>query len=93
MAKDENRLAKFDLYVDSQKNPTRSRGWTKVKSSDRSRDGAINVEWDGDAAVLVCRVVTRGGDPAPIVGDFVKYLLSHHFARIRMLTLVPEAGR
>jgi hypothetical protein len=93
VGKDEHRLAKFGLYVESQKSLTRRGGWTKVKSHDRSRDGAINVEWDGDARVMVCRVVTRGGDPASIVGDFVDYLLSYHFSRIRMLTLVPEAGR
>jgi hypothetical protein len=93
IAKDDRRLSKFELHVESQKNPTRARGWTKLKSLG-AKDGAINVDWDSDAKVLVCRVVTRGsGDPAPIVGDFVSYLLSHHFARFRMLTLVPEAGK
>ncbi|MEO5816471.1 MAG: hypothetical protein ABIT20_14455 [Gemmatimonadaceae bacterium] len=93
IAKDERRLKKFELYVESQKTQARARGWTKVKSLG-AKNGAINLDWDRDAMVLVCRVVTRGsGDPAPIVGDLVSYLLSHHFARFRMLTIVPEAGK
>ena len=92
IAKDDARLDKRGLYVESQKTIARSQGWSKIKSHEGSH-GAINIEWDGDTCCLVCRVVTRGGDPAAIVGDFVDYLLSRHFARIRMLTLVPAAGR
>jgi hypothetical protein len=92
IAKDGTRLSKFSLDVVSQKSPTRSRGWSKLKSLD-GKDGAINVEWDQDARVLICRVVTRGGNPAPIIADFVEYLMSRHFGRIRTLILVPAAGR
>ena len=92
IAKDDRRLSKFKMYVDRQKSPERSRGWAKVKSEAHDRDGAINIEWDGDASVLVCRVVTRGGDPAAIVGDFTHYLLAYHTGRIRSVYLVPKSG-
>jgi hypothetical protein len=92
VAKDDRHLKKFDLYVESQLNPARRDGWAKIKTLDDAH-GAINVEWDQDALVLVCRVITRGGDPAPIIGRFVGYLLSHHFARIRAMTVVPRTGR
>ena len=92
VAKDDRRLKKFGLYVESQLNPTRRDGWSKIKSLDDAH-GAINVEWDRDAVVLVCRVITRGGDPGPIICRFVDYLLSHHFGRIHTLTLVPKTDR
>ena len=92
IAKDGRRLEKFELSVHSQLNPARRDGWAKLKSADDAH-GAINMEWDRDALVLVCRVVTRGGDPAPIIGRFTSYLVTHHFARIRAMTLVPRTGR
>lgn len=54
--------------------------------------GAINVTWDPNSQVLKCRVVTCGGDPGPIVGDLLDYLLRHHARRIRSLTVIPRAG-
>jgi len=94
IAKDARSLVEFELYVESQKTQSRSRGWTKIKSNDRTRSGAINLEWDQDTKVLICRVVTRGSDmPTPLVGDLLNYLMARHYKRIRTLVLVPEAGK
>ena len=48
------------LKVTEQKRIGRSRGWTKVRSTEPTRHRAINLEWDADTNVLVSRVVTRG---------------------------------
>lgn len=93
ISKDDRGLSRYDLYVERSKKPERSRGWAKIKSLGQRRSGAINVEWDADASVMVCRVVTRGGDPALIVGDFLGFLLASYGKRIRSIHIIPEAGR
>lgn len=86
---DDDRLASWDLYVVEQLRPGRRRGWSKLRSVEPEVHGAINVQWDAAARVLVCRVVTRGTRPAPIVGDFVGYLLSRFRRRILAMSIVP----
>ena len=62
------------LKVTEQKRQGRSRGWTKVRSTEPARHGAINLEWDADTNILISRVVTRGrGKPNLIIGDFVDF--------------------
>lgn len=87
------RLRDFRLQVTKQHSPGRSPGWAKLHSSAAPpRPGAINVEWSPSAAILTCRIVTRGHRaPSPIVGDLVAYLASRHASRIRALTVIPRA--
>jgi hypothetical protein len=90
IAKDGRRLTDFDLTVSEQKRSTRARGWTKIHGTIPDRQGAINIVWDNDAHMLICRVVNRGaGRPAPIVGSFVEYLLQRFSRRIRVISVLP----
>jgi hypothetical protein len=79
------------LQVSEQKRPSHKHGWTKVHGTLPTRHGAINIEWDADASVLVFRVVTRGrGRPNLIIGDFVDYLLRRHRFRIMAINIIPR---
>lgn len=79
------------LTVVSSKRQNRSHGWTKVHSTEPDRRGAINLEWDSDTKVLICRVVTRGkGKPHLIIGDFMDYLLKRHSRRIEAINIIPR---
>ena len=90
VAKDGLRLSEYGFTVSEQKRSTRSSGWTKIHGTIAGLQGAINIEWDGDAHLLTCRIVNRGaGRPAPIVGAFVEYLLHRYSRRIRVLNILP----
>ena len=89
IGRDAKRLAAFGLQVSEQKRMSRSHGWSKLHSVRPERDGAINVHWDRAATALVCRIVTRTGDPGPITGDLVGYLMTRFRNRIEALTIVP----
>jgi hypothetical protein len=84
------KIGKYDLEVREQKRPGRPHGWTKVRSLLPDRVGAINIEWDADTSVLICRVVTRGRRPNLIIGDFVDYLLGRHSRRIQAVNIIPR---
>ncbi len=80
------KLGEFSLAVGKKKQMGRRPGWLKVHSTDKRR-GAINVEWDSQAHVLMARVITRGAHrPSAIVGDFLNYLLARHRTRIVAIT-------
>ena len=65
----------------------RSPGWSKLKSTRSDRDGAVNVRWQKNANLLLCRIVTRGkGDPSLLAGDLTAYLLKRHRRRIQVIT-------
>ncbi len=82
----DKRLEAYLLVVDKQQEPGREPGWLKLHSSDRQR-GAINVQWDSHAHLLIARVVTRGAsEPSAIIGDFITYLLARHSRRIKAIT-------
>jgi hypothetical protein len=85
------RLGDHSLQVIEMQRPKRSHGWTKVRSTEPGRHGAINIEWDADTSVLVCRVVTRGrGKPNLIIGDFVDFLLRRFRSRIQAINIIPR---
>lgn len=68
------KLSEYGLELVSKRSPRRPSGWTKLRS-EYGAYGAINVQWFDDAAVLLCRVVTKGrGKPDLIIGDFIWYL-------------------
>lgn len=89
MGRDRKRLAAFGLQLSEQKRMSRRHGWSKLHGTKPEHGGAINVHWDRAATALVCRVVTRTGDPGPITGDFVGYLMTRFRERIQTLTIVP----
>jgi hypothetical protein len=85
------KLEEHMLQVAEKKRPNRPHGWTKVRSTEPRRHGAINIEWDADTSVLVCRVVTRGrGKPNHIIGDFVDFLLRRLRRRIQAINIIPR---
>ncbi|MES2124943.1 MAG: hypothetical protein V4503_09700 [Gemmatimonadota bacterium] len=85
------RLAAYQLDVAAKLRPGRSQGWAKLHSTIRNRRGALNLEWDGDTAILLCRVVNRGAArPHLILGDFVEYLFHRHRKRIEAVNIIPR---
>jgi hypothetical protein len=84
------RLEAHMLRVAKQRQPGRSPGWLKLHSTEPSRQGAINIQWQSAGAVLQCRVVNRGtGKPNLIVGDFLDYVLACFHKRVRAITILP----
>ena len=85
------RLNEHNLRVTEHQKPGRPHGWCKVHSSSPDRHGAINLEWDANTSILLCRVVTRGkGRPNLIIGDFVDFLLRHFPKRIQAICIIPR---
>jgi hypothetical protein len=85
------RIEKHQLTVVSSKRKSRPHGWAKVRSTAPARHGAVNIEWDADTKVLICRVVTRGrGKPNLIIGDFIDYLLNRFSRRIQAINIIPR---
>ena len=84
-------LQRFDLIPTEHQRPGRPHGWAKIHSTSPDRYGALNLEWDGDTSLLLCRVVTRGaGRPNLIIGDFVDYLLRRYSRRIEAINIIPR---
>jgi hypothetical protein len=87
----DRQLAKRGLALKEHHRPGRQHGWAKVHSTLDGRRGAINIEWDGDTNILLCRIVTRGGNkPNLIIGDFVDYLLRRFSRRIEAINIIPR---
>jgi hypothetical protein len=83
------KIAEHGLVVSQQLNPDRSPGWTKLHSTLAYRDGAINIQWNAHAGLLIARIVTRGkGDPGLIAGDFIGFLLRRFKRRIHSISVV-----
>jgi hypothetical protein len=84
-------LEDYHLRVDEKQRPGRSKGWAKLHSILPNRRGALNIEWDADTSILLCRVVNRGaGRPHLILGDFVDYIFHRHRKRIEAVNVVPR---
>lgn len=86
--KDE-KLANFKLKVAQQKKQNRSNGWSKLHSAS-GEDGAINIQWEATSRMLIGRVVTRGGSPAAIIGDFVYYMMERYRRKIETINIIPR---
>jgi hypothetical protein len=85
----DRRIQRHDLEVAWQKQPGRRHGWAKIHST--GNRGAMNVAWDANTNILVCRVVTKGGNrPNRIIGDFVDYLLGRFKRRIEAINIIPR---
>ena len=62
-------LKKFNFKIDRRQQHGRSHGWAKILSKGVNRKGALNIEWDADTNMLLCRVANPGaGRPNLIVG-------------------------
>ena len=81
------RLERFGLVVHEQKRKSRPRGWAKLHKSGSA--GAINIEWHSASQTLICRVVTRGGEPHDIAGAFVSFLLARLAKQIVSIHIQP----
>jgi hypothetical protein len=85
------RLDNFWLRVQKEKQPGRSHGWAKIVSTRPEGRGALNMVWEANSGILLCRVVNRGGGrPSVILADFLEYLLAHLRRRIEAATIIPE---
>jgi len=84
----DRRLTRYHLEVVKAKQPGRSPGWMKLRSTRGSVPGVANVEWDKDLNLLTCRVVTKlGNKPKRIVGDLVAYFLGAHWGRAEAVSI------
>ncbi len=84
-------LDSFGLQLTEQKRNDRSHGWAKLRSTDKGKNGAINVSWDANSQVLIARVITRGqGNPSLLIGDFVSFLLAQFPSRIQSISILPR---
>lgn len=87
----DSRLGDHQLSVGKSRKPGRPHGWAEIHSKDHSKRGALKIQWDQSASVLLCRVVNRGaGKPDRILGDFVGYLLGRYRRRIWAINVVPD---
>jgi hypothetical protein len=87
---DTRRLDEFGLKVSGKLKPGRQMGWAKIHNTLPDRHGALNIEWDSDTRILLCRVINRGNrTPELILGDFVAYLLRRYRRRINVVNIFP----
>jgi hypothetical protein len=88
----DSKLSEFGLAVREKQKPGRPQGWAKIHSTRSDRWGALNLEWDSDTHILLCRVVNRRKRrPDLVLGDFVSYLLRRYQRRITVINiLAPE---
>lgn len=84
----DRRLSRYGLEVIREKQPGRSPGWMKLRSTRGAAPGVVNIEWDKDLNLLTCRVVTKlGNKPKRLVGDLVAYFLGAHWSRAEALSI------
>lgn len=87
----DEKLGKYNFYVEAKQKLGRSPGWAKIHSTDADVRGAINISWQSRVRILTCRVITKGtGKPATIIGDFVKYLLARFSRSIESIIVLPR---
>jgi hypothetical protein len=64
----------------------RKPGWAKVTGNDLP--GALNIEWDPSAHMLLVRAITRGGNtPHRLLGVFLDYLIERHDKKIASINI------
>jgi hypothetical protein len=77
-------LEEDGLSVIHEKRQTRSRGWAKIKCSDSSVGGALNLEWNAATKVLVVRSVIRSkARREVIVARVLSFLFTSFATRVR----------
>ncbi|MGE0128968.1 MAG: hypothetical protein AB7U82_12890 [Blastocatellales bacterium] len=84
-------LEMYNFKISEHKRNHRDNGWAKVHSTLSDRRGAINIHWDANSQILLCRVVNKGkAKPNLIVGDFVHYLFARHRKNIQAVNILPR---
>ena len=74
------------LYVEEFKNPERSPGWAKILGQGLS--GALNLEWDASARMLLVRAIAKKGNkPYELLGVFLAYLFERHGKSIASINI------
>ncbi len=64
----------------------RKPGWAKIIG--RGLDGALNIEWDASAHMLLARAITRAGNkPHELLAVFLEYLIQRHGKRIASINI------
>ena len=87
----DEKLWKYNFYIEAKQKPGRSPGWAKIHSLNPEVRGVINISWHGRINILNCRVITKGtGKPANIIGDFIRYLLTRFSRKIESVIIVPR---
>lgn len=87
----DEKLWKYNFYVEAKQKPGRSPGWAKIHSINPNIRGVINISWQSRVKILTCRVITKGtGKPANIIGDFMRYLLTRFSRKIESIIVVPR---
>ena len=87
----DEKLGKYNFFIEAKQKPGRSPGWAKIHSLDPDVRGVINISWQGRIHILNCRVITKGtGKPANIIGDFIRYLLTRFPRKIESVIIVPR---
>jgi hypothetical protein len=88
---DDRHFGNYEFEILKEKQPGRRPGWTKIRSTDSSRQGTINIAWNSATHTLTCRVVNRGkAKPSLVIGDLVCYLLDRHRRRIKLLLILGK---
>jgi hypothetical protein len=65
------------LAIEKKVDLDRKPGWSKI--SGKGLPGALNIEWDASAHMLLARAITRGGNtPHRLLGAFLEYLIEQH---------------
>ena len=84
------KLSDFDLTNQKKHQPGRQHRWARSVAP-RPTVRELNIEWDADTGILLCRVVNRGaGRPNRVLGDFVDYLFQRHRRRIEAVNIIPR---
>lgn len=90
------RISVYGIKVTEESRKGRSPGWSKRHScteseSDTHRkvNGAINVEWDADTRMLICRSVSND-IPSELITRLLRYLLTTHGKRIESISVFPR---
>jgi hypothetical protein len=81
-------LEEAGLEVVHEKRASRSRGWAKLRATDRAVTGVLNLEWHAATKTLIARTVFRSRARRElIVAMFLYFLFSSFPSRVRAVTV------
>ena len=83
-----NALQESGLEVVHEKRPNRARGWAKLKCTDASASGVLNLEWHSATRMLIARTVIRSrARREVIVASFLSFLFTSFPTRVKAVTV------
>ena len=78
----------YGLTVKESRNVNRPQGWAKIVSTSTEGHGSLNIEWDANARMLICRIVTNGkNSPTPIIGNFINLLYKRLSSKVDSINI------